>query len=117
MREPPEFVIWAKDLGLDARHHAGHRLVADLRKRLFAEHKESQVGPIAKQKKLKMVMPHPEVSLQRFLVNVKEVMIRSDAASGVHMLERLELRQYGFRQRLRFMDQCHHLVFPLRVQA
>ena len=62
-------------------------------------------------------MPHPEVALERLLVDVEEVVIRGDAASGMHVRERLELGQLGLRQRLRVADQRQHLLAPLLVEA
>ncbi len=64
-----------------------------------------------------MVMPHPEVPFEGLLVGVEQIVIRSDAASGVHVLERLEFRQLDFRQRLRVLDELLHLVAPLIVET
>ena len=64
-----------------------------------------------------MVMPHAEIALERLLINVEEIVVRSDAAPGMHVLERLELGQLELGQCLRVCDERQHLFAPLRVQT
>ncbi len=61
-------------------------------------------------------MPHPEVSLERPLVGVEQIVVAGDAAPGAHLLERLEFRQGGLGQRLGLADEGEHLALPLLVQ-
>ncbi len=115
--ETPQLLVRAEDLRLDARHHARDGLVGDLREGLLAEGEEGHVGAVTQQQELEVVMPHPEVALERLLVDVEELVVRGHAAPGVDVLERLELRQLGRGQRLRVADQREHLLAPLRVEA
>lgn len=63
-----------------------------------------------------VVMPHPEVPFEGFLVGIEKVVVGSDATPGVHLGERLKLWQLGFRQCLRILNELHHLFAPLYVQ-
>ena len=115
--KPPEFVVRTKDFRLDAGHHARHGLIADFRESLLAEIEEGQVGAIAEQQKLEMVLPHPEIAFERFLIRFENVVVRGDPAAGVDVLQRLELRKLNLRQRLGVPNQTHHLVFPLSEET
>ena len=70
-----KFVVGTKDLGLHARNHARHGLLADLREGLFAEVEEGHIGAVTEQQKLEMVVPHPEVAFQGFLVDIEEIVV------------------------------------------
>jgi hypothetical protein len=70
-REPPHFLVRPEDLGVDAGHHARHGLVADLREGLLAEREEGEVRTVAEQQELEVVVPHPEVPLERLLVRLE----------------------------------------------
>src|SRR5207302_11129003 len=69
-------IFGTKDLGLHARNHARHGLLADLREGLFAEVEEGHIGAVTEQQKLEMVVPHPEVAFQGFLVDIEEIVDR-----------------------------------------
>ncbi len=43
-------------------------------------------------------------------------MIGSDTPPGMHVRQRLELRQLGLRQPLGVLDELHHLLAPVRVE-
>ena len=92
-REAPHLLVRPEDLRLHARHHARDGLVADLGEGLLAEAEEREVGAVPEQQELEVVVPHPEVAFERLLVGVEQIVVRGDAAAGVHVLERLELRQ------------------------
>ncbi len=64
-----------------------------------------------------MVLPHPEVAFQRFLIRVEQVMVGRDSTACMDMLQGLELRDFNLPQLLRIADQRHHLFFPLREQS
>ncbi len=114
--EPPQFVVGTEDFGFHAGHHARDRLVADFRERFFAEVEKGEVGAVPEQQKLEVVVPHPEVTLECFLVRVQNVVIRGDAAARVNVLQRFEFRKHRFRKGLRVADELHHLFLPLREQ-
>ena len=116
-RQAAHFFIGTEDLRIHSGHHARHGLVADLRERLLAEGEERHVRAVAQQQELEVVMPHPEVSLERLLVGLEQIVVGGDAAAGVHMFERLEFRQRDLGQLLRIADQRQHLVAPLRRRA
>src|SRR5881227_3052026 len=75
------------------------------------------VCAIAEEQELEVVVPHPEVALERLLVDVEERMVCGNAAPGVYVRERLEFRQLELRKRLGFAYQRQHLLAPLRIQA
>ena len=63
-----------------------------------------------------MVLPHPVVAFQGFLIRVEQVMVGGDSTACMDMFQGLELRDFNFPQLLRIADQRHHFFFPLRVQ-
>jgi hypothetical protein len=50
---------------LEAGHHERDALIRNLGKRLLAEIEERHVGAVAEQQKLEMMLPHPEITLDR----------------------------------------------------
>ena len=92
-RQAPQLIVGPEDLRFDTRHHPRDRLVGDLRESLLAEAEEGQVGAVAQQQELEVVVPHPEVPLEGLLVGHQQIVVRGNAAPGVHVLQRLELRQ------------------------
>ncbi len=115
-REAAQLIVGTEDLRFHAGHHARDGLVGDLGEGLLAKPEEREVGAIAEQQELEVVMPHPEVPFQGLLVRVEQVVIGGHAPPGVNVGERLELRQLGLRQRLRIPDELHHFLAPLRVE-
>src|ERR1700729_1655602 len=96
--ETPQLIIGPKNFRFHARHHAGHSLLADFRKGFLAEIEEGEIGPITEEQKLEMIVPHAEVALEGFLVDVEEVVVGGDAASSTDVLQGFELRQRELRQ-------------------
>ena len=99
-REAAHLLVRTEDLRVDASHHARDRLVADLRKGLLAEGEEGHVGAVAEQQELEVVVPHPEVAFERPLVRIEQSVVRGHAAPRSDVFQRLELRQFRFRQPL-----------------
>src|SRR5579862_2787122 len=60
-----------------------------------------------------MVLPHPKIAFQRFLIRFENVVIGGDSAAGVDVLQRLEVRKIQLRKGLGLSNQAHHLILPL----
>ncbi len=117
-RQAPQLIVGPEDLRLDARHHARDGLIGDLREGLLAEGEEGEIGAVAEQQELEVVMPHPEVPLEGLLVRLEEIVVGGDAPAGMHVLERLEVRQLpaSAAPAPRWIS-ASILSLPLRVQT
>ena len=102
---------------VDAGHHAGHRLVADLGERLLAELEEHHVGAVAEHQELGVVVPHPGEQVDAAVEVLPHVVVlRHPARLGDHG-GIVELRKFGHGDRGDLVDQALDARLPALVQG
>ena len=115
--EPLELVIGPVHDHVDARHHPGHGLVADLGERLLAELEEDHVGAVAEHQHLGVVVPHLRVQREHPVEVLLQVVVLRDADRAEDDLGPLPLGQRRNRDRLDLGDQGAQPVLPSLVEG
>jgi hypothetical protein len=115
--QPPQLVVGAIHDHVDAGHHAGHRLVADLREGLLAELEEHHVGAVAEHQELGVVVPHPGEQVKAAVEVLAHVVVLRHAGRAGDHREILELRQGGHADRGDLVDQRLDPRLPALVQG
>ena len=102
---------------VDAGHHAGHRLVADLRERLLAELEEHHVGAVAEHQELGVVVPHLGEQVDAPVEVLPHVVVlRHPERLGDHG-GIVELGEFGHADRGDLVDQPFDPRLPALVQG
>ena len=112
-----ELVVGPVHDHVDAGHHAGHRLVADLRERLLAELEEHHVGAVAEHQELGVVVPHLGEQVDAPVEVLPHVVVLRHAGRSGDDRRVVELRQFRHGDRRDLVDQALDAHLPALVQG
>ncbi len=115
-RQRLQLVVGPEHQDVDARHHARHRLVGDLREGLLAELEEHQIGAIAQHQELEMVVPHLRIGFDGAVPGRADIMVLGDAMRRHHRLAFLQFAQRRHFDRLAIRDQLLDARLPFVEQ-
>ena len=117
LRQPAELGVGPEQQHVDARDHLRDVLVGDVGQVALAEVGERDVGAVAEQQELEVVLPHQVAAAQRPAVGVEELVER-----GVPVVARASTSSGSYSGRSGtgkvgdLGDQRLHLVLPLGVE-
>ena len=109
--QPAQLVVGPVHDHVDAGHHAGRGLVADLRPGLLAELEEHHVGAVTQHQHLGVVVPHHREQVQAAVEVLAHVVVLRDADGFHHDRAVLEFGEFGDGDGFDLADQFPHPDF------
>ena len=113
--EAAQLGVGAKQQDVDPRHHLRDVLLGHLRQRGLDEIGKCQIGAVAEQQELHVVLPHALVHAQRSAPSVEHTVKRRVAVFERHLVA-LVFVERGHLERGDLRDQRVHLLLPAGVE-